>query len=70
MGTKRSSKLLSFHFKLPNFLRVCGGSTNSLNTGRDYSCLVVVDSCVLDVQQGDRLWGGHPVLNGKVNVFY
>lgn len=70
MGSKRPSKLLGFHFTLPNFLRVCGGSTGSQNTERDYSHLVTVDSCALDVQQDGGLWGGHPILHGKVNWFY
>lgn len=70
MGSKRSSKLLGFHSKLPNFLRVYGGSTSSQNRDRYCSHLKVVDSCALDVQQDDGLWGGHPILNGKVNRFY
>lgn len=69
MGSKRSSKLLGFNFKLPNFLRVYGSFTSSQNTVRDYSQLVVVDSYALDVQQ-DGLWVGHPILNRKVNRFY
>lgn len=55
MGSKRPSKLLGFHFKLPNFLRVYGGSTGSQNTERHYSHLVMVDSCALDVQQDGGL---------------
>lgn len=51
MGSKRSSKLLGFNFKLPNFSRVYRGSTSCQNTDRDYSRLVVVDSYALDVQQ-------------------
>lgn len=70
MGSKRSSKLLGFNFKLPNFLRVYGGSTSSQNTDRNYSHLVVVGSHALDVQQDDGFWGGHPILNRKVNRFY
>lgn len=55
MGSKRPSKLLGFHFKLPNFLRVYGGSTGSQNTERHYSHLVMVDSFALDVQQDGGL---------------
>lgn len=70
MGSKRSSKLLGFNFKLPDFLRIYGGSKNSQNTDRDYSHLEVVDGYELDVQQDGGPWGGHPILNGKVNRFY